>query len=693
MLKRLAHAIVAGRRQILAIAALIAVVGAWGVANGRINYDLLSYLPEDMPSVRGFEILTDEFDLGNEVQIMLEGTGDVQTQGIVERIRTIEGVAEVQWVTDLAQLEEPREFWDETLTENYFAEGGTLVRVSMTASANDPAFADAVDEIRDVLADETAYITGTQQLELQDVMSSDQVRFALVALVLVTVVLLLTIPSIVVPVLFVVTIGVAVLANLGLSYYIGQELSYITGVIVFALQFAVTMDYALFLYHRYEEECRRLPRVEAMEVAIASTFKSIAAASATTISGFLALIAMHLGFGADMGLTLARGVFITLIAVLTLLPALLLVSAPLIEKVRHRVPRFDFSRLAGFIAKHAGVFTLVAALLFVPAVWGYSRITLSYNLDKSLPDDLPSVQADEHIAEAFGRASTAYLILEDAGSAVDMQRLSRELEAIEGVDRVFGYSSLVDPRIPDEFVPAEARASFYAAGYTYLSLDLAYSMEDDEFSPVLGEVQETSDAVWPGKTYLTGQEVLVNDMEVISQGDAERINLISVVAIFLIVAIAFRSITVPAVLLGIIELAILLNQAISSVASQEMIFVAPLAIGAIQLGATVDYAIIVTTRYEEELGKLGDRVQAIRVAVSESSQSILVSAATMFAATIGMAVLSRVGIISELTMLISRGAIISFAVVIFLLPAVLVVAQPVLERTSLGWPRHTKKGE
>lgn len=693
MLRRIAHGIVTARRQIIAIAVLLAVVGLWGVKNGSINYDMLSYLPQDMPSTQGFQILTDEFSLGNLVQIMVEDTDDVATRAIVERLRGIENVEEVSWVSDLAQIEEPREFWDPALTGNYYAGDGTLIRVSFSVAGNDPAFAAAVGEIRTVLEDETAYVTGTQQLELQEVMASDQVKFALVALVLVTLVLLLTIPSIVVPLLFVVTIGVAVLINLGLSYYIGQELSYITGVIVFALQFAVTMDYALFLYHRYEEEARLHPREEAMEIAIATTFKSIAAASTTTIAGFVALMAMHLGFGADMGLTLARGVLITLVAVLTLLPALLLVSAPLIARISHKVPHFDFSRLACFIAKHAGVFTLIAVLLFVPAVWGYSRLTLSYNLNESLPEDLPSVVADDYIASAFDRAGSAYLVLEDVGSPVELERLIDSLEGIDGVERVFGYSSLVDPRIPDAFVPASAREAFYENGYTYMSLDLAYGLGDDALPPLLAQVQQVSDDTWPGQTYLTGQTVLMNDMEVISEGDAERINLISIAAILLIVAIAFRSISVPVVLIGVIQLAILLNQAIASLASSDMIFVASLAIGAIQLGATVDYAIMVTTRYEEELVRTGDRIESIRIAVSESSQSILVSAATMFAATIGMALLSRVGIISSLTMLIARGAIISFGVVVFLLPAVLVVAQPVLERTSLGWPRHVKKGE
>ena len=693
MLLKLAQLIVRRRRAVMGIFAILAIIGAWGLMNARINYDLLSYLPSELDSVRGLDIVDEQFALGNMIQVLVYDESDATVDGLVGRLEVVDGVKAVHWVTDLASIAEPQEFRDEAVTENYYAEGATLIQVSFYKGSNDPEVKTAITEIRELLAPYETQLTGAQQVELEEVMDKDTVRFAVAALVLVSIVLLLTMPSIVVPILFVVTIGVAVVMNLGLSYYIGQEMSYITGVIVFALQFAVTMDYALFLYHRFEEERRNGAAEEAMVRAVAATFKSIFAAAATTVAGFLALTVMHLGFGKDMGITLARGVGITLVAVVTLLPGLLLTALPLIDRVRHKTPTFDFSTLGHFVAKHAGVVSLVGALLFVPALWANSRVDITYDLTASLPDDLPSSVAETAISEAFGREGTLFVALEDAGTAMDLERLSAKLQEVDGVTRAFGYGSLVDPRIPVEFVPAEAREAFYAGGYTYLTLDVGYGMGDTQMPEMLDAIREVAAAEWPGESFVTGQVVLMKDMEEISEGDDVRINIISIAAILLIIAITFKSLAIPVALVAVIQLAILINQGFEAVGSGELIFVASLAIGAIQLGATVDYAILVTTRYEEELKRTRDRLEAIKVAVSESSQSILVSAGTMFAATIALAIMSSVGIISSLTMLIARGALVSFAVVTVVLPAILVVGQPVYERLSIGWPRHTVKGE
>ncbi len=693
MLLRLATAIVRGRKAVMAIAALLVVVGAWGVMNSRINYDLMSYLPADLDSVRGLDIVDEEFALGTMIQILVQDESDATVDALKGRIEEIEGVKAVHWVTDLAPVSQPAEFRDDAVIENYYTEGGTLLQVAFDGGSNDPHVKQAIRDIREELEGFDTLVTGNQQLELEEVMNQDTVRFAVVALVLVTIVLLLTMPSIVVPLTFVATIGAAVVVNLGLGYYIGQEMSYITGVIVFALQFAVTMDYALFLYHRFDEERRHSEPEEAMITAVAATFKSIFAAAVTTIAGFLALMAMHLGFGTDMGVTLARGVGITLVAVVTLLPAFLLTALPLIDRIRHKTPSFDFSKLGHFVAKHAGIVALVGVLLFIPAIWANSQLNITYDLNTSLPSDMPSVKADKVISDAFGRASTMIVALEDAGTGVDLERLTAQLEGLDGVTRVFGYSSLVDPRIPVEFVPAEARESFFSGGYTYLTLDAAYDMADPRLAETIHEVREVIADGWPGAGYVTGQSVLMNDMEEVSEGDDVRINLISIAAILLIIAIAFKSIAIPVALVAVIQLAILINQGFEVFGGSELIFVASLAIGAIQLGATVDYAILITTRYEEELKRTRDRLEAITVAVSESSQSVLVSASTMFAATIALALMSSVGIISSLTMLIARGAVISFLVVLVILPAILVVGQPLYERLSIGWPRHTVKGE
>ncbi|GAB4279372.1 MAG: MMPL family transporter [Coriobacteriia bacterium] len=690
MLRRFARAVVKGRRAVLAVAALLLVGAVFGMMNLDIQYDMLEYVPDELESVQGFDVLQDDFALGNTAQILLVDVDEVDAGRIVERLRDIEGIERVGWVTDFNDLTVPREWWDEEVESTYFAGEDTFIQVSFAKSANDPATRAAVEQMREVLAGHEAYVGGIQQLELEDVINRDRARFAAAALILVTIALLLTVPSIVIPVLFVITIGAAVFYNLGLSYYLGQQTSYLTGVIVFALQFAVTMDYALFLYHRYEQEPGSRPNEEAMEVAIASTFKSVAAASATTIAGFLALTAMRLEIGADMGLTLARGVLLTVIAVLTILPALMLEADPLVRRLSHKVHLPHFGRLGGFLAGRAGVVTLVMALAFVPAVWAYSQLAVSYDLDKSLPEDLPSLEAGDRIAEAFGRHQTDFVILEDTGDPGDVARFTDKVRSIEGVSDVFSYTELVDPLVPDEFIPEEAREAFYKNGRTYVSVDVAYEWGDDRTDRVLADLHEAADT-YPGQTFVTGQAVLLKDMEATSAGDVQRVNWISVAAVALIIAIAFRSLAAPAVLLGAIQLAILANQGFAAFSDEPIIFIAQLAIGAIQLGATVDYAILLTSRYEEELTRQPDREQAMRAALDGAAPSILVSASTMFAATIGIVFLSSVATITDLTALIARGAVISFFVVVFLLPGALVYLQPLMERLSLGWPKAARR--
>ncbi len=692
MLSRLAHAIVKGRKAILAVAALLLVFAVFGIMNSKINYDMLSYLPQDLDSTKGFKVLNEDFALANTAQVIVVGEPVSEVARLVDEIRQIDGIEKVSWVDDAEDMAVPKEFWSSGLQDTYFAGDTTFFQVSFTNSPNDPLTRQAVEEMRKVLEGREVYIAGVEQLELEDVINADRTKFAVAALVLVAIVLVATIPSVIVPILFVLTISAAVLYNLGMAYYLNQEMSYLTGVIVFALQFAVTMDYALFLYHRYEQERANHDNDEAMAVAITTTFKSVISAAATTTAGFLALTAMQLGFGWDMGIALARGVVITVIAVLTILPALLLTFDGVIRRFAHKVHLPDFHSLGGWLARHAGVMTIVFALLFIPALWGYSQVVMNYNLDESLPADLPSMQAADKLADEFGRYQTFFIIVEDTGDMRDIDALAQRVDDLEGVTEVFAYTEFVDPLIPEEFVPAEARENFFKDGYTYISADVDYEFNDPRTLDLLQQMREVAKG-YPGAAYVTGESVLFNDMEELSKDDVNRVNVISIIAIAIIVAIAFKSLTMPLVLLGVIQLAILFNEGVSGWMGTEIQFIAILAIGAIQLGATVDYAIVLTTRYEEELGKRGDRESAMREALGGAAPSILTSAATMFAATIGIVFLSSVTTITDLTMLIARGAVISFFVVVFLLPPLLVVGQPIYERTGLGWPKALKRSK
>lgn len=690
MMQKIARAIVRGRLAVLAVAGLLLLFGAYGVLNSNINYDLLSYLPDDLDSVKGFAILNEDFALGNTAQVMVVDASQRHIRQLTEQISELDGIKQVSWVDDIGDLAVPREFWGNGLADSYFSDDATFFQVSFSESQNDPKTRSAVEGMHEILAADTYYISGLQQLELEDVIQADRTKFAVAALVLVSLALLLTVPSVVVPVLFVITIGAAVVYNLGMSFYLGQEMSYLTGVIVLALQFAVTMDYALFLYHRYEQERKWSDNETAMAAAIAATFRSVIAAAATTVAGFLALATMRLGFGPDMGLALARGVVITVISVITILPALLLTFDPLIRRFTHRIHLPDFHSLGAWLARHAMVMTLVFALAFIPALWMYSKLELSYDLDSALPDDLPSIVAANHLADEFGRAQSFFIIAEDTGRVADLYQLSRSAREIDHVTDVVSYSEAVSPLIPSEFVPEEARDSFFKEGFTYVAINVPFGSADARTGEVVDELRQIAQS-YPGVAYVTGQSVLMLDLEETSKGDVGRVNWISFVAIAIIVAIVFRSVTVPMVLLAAIQLAILINQGIAAMGANDVTFIATLAIGAIQLGATVDYTIILTTRYEEELGNRGDRVEAMREALGGTGQSILVSASTMFAATIGLVVLSSVSTITDLTLLIARGAAISFVAVVFLLPALLVFVQPIVQRTSIGWPKLPRK--
>lgn len=690
MLRRFAELVVYKRRAVFALAGLLLVFGVFGMMNASINYDLLSYLPEDLDSVQGFSILNDDFALGTTAQVMVVGASDREVQDLTGRAAEIEGIETVMWVDDLGDLAVPREFWDHDMADTYFSADATFFQVSFEYPENDPATRAAVEELREVVSGHVTHIAGVQQLEMEDVIDSDSNRFTVAALLLVSIALFLTVPSVIVPVLFVVTIGVAVVYNLGAAFYLGQEMSYMTGVIVLALQFAVTMDYALFLYHRYEYERVRRDNEEAMVEAIVATFRSITAAAATTTAGFLALAAMRLGFGPDMGFTLARGVVITVIAVMTVLPALLLTFDRAIRRFAHKVHLPDFHALGGWLARRATPITIIFLLAFVPALWSYSRLELSYDLDSALPDDLPSMVAAEQIADEFGRAQTFFIVAEDTGRIADLDQLTTSVERMEGVTEVVSFTRVASPLIPAEFIPDEAREEFVKDGFTYVSADVAFDFTDERTDEVIEGLREVA-SVYPGTAYVTGQSVLFGDMEETTAGDVGRVNALSIAGVAIIVALVFRSLAVPAVLLAAIQLAILFNQGIASFAAEDIIFIATLAIGAIQLGATVDYAIILTTRYEEELTRRGEREEAMREALGGAAPSILVSASTMFAATIGLVFLSSVDTISDLTLLIARGAVISFAAVVFLLPAVLVAAQPVLQRASLSWPKVSRK--
>lgn len=692
MLRKFARFVVKYRLFILLVGAILAGAGFFGMSNLNINYDIYSYLPSDVPSTKGFRLLNKNFKMGSSAQILLKNKSDTEIRDLKRKIEKIEGVEKVVWAGDLAELTVPREFWPQELVKNYYSKNYTLIHVYFKEEAQTPLTKKAFSELTTLINKNDGFIAGSVAIsaDIEKTMKVEMRKFFLATIILVTGVLLLTIPSVLVPILFMLTIGISVLINLGIAYFLKQDISYITRSIALPLQFAVTMDYALFLYHRFKEERKFFEDNEAMENAIVSTFKSVTAASFTTIAGFLALLAMRLGFGEDIGLTLARGVLITLICVLTILPALFLTFSSIIDKISHKTYLPDFVKVGSFITRHAKTFSLIFIFLLVIGAYGSQLIKMSFNIQQGMPSDLPSLKASDAIAKKFGKKDTAFIVFNEVNDINEMGMITSRIMKIDGIKSIFGYTTLVDPAIPEEFVPEEAKEEFIKNGNALYTVDLEYSPEDPKSKLTLSKIDTILEKSGM-KAYLTGTSAMIRDVEKISAEDSSRVNLVSLIAIFLIVVIAFRSLSIPIVLVASIKMAILLNQAFYIFSNGEIPFVAALAIGAIQLGSTVDYSILMTSRYEEELKKTGNRFEAISKAIGESAQTILTSAGTMFAATIGMAVLGSMEIIKSLGVLISRGVVISFFSVVFLLPALLVVFQKVFERTSFKWPKEVKK--
>lgn len=685
MVEKLAEFVVYHRRLVLLIYLVAVLISLYGLSNLKVNYDIFAYLPQDLNSVKGFKILMDKFGLGNTVQIIVPTDDINQVRALVQEIEKIEGIKSVDYAGDFVDETVPVEFTNGDIVKSYVKNGYSLIRASFSEPAASPKTEKAFVELKRICDRASAKIAGSvaTNFDMKNEVQSSLRKFAISAVVLVSIVLLLSLPSFVIPLTFVFAIGISALINIGLSYFFSGEVSYFARVIAFPLQFAVTMDYALFLYHRFEEELSNGNPEQAMIKSIVATFKSVSSAAATTIAGFLALSFMKLGFGKDIGLTLARGVLISLIAIVTLLPALILELKPLIRKLTHKIYIPDFSFLGNFSARHSITITVAGFLFFLISYFLYQQINLSFDFKAGIPETAPSQKAAEILSRKFGSKTSAYLVYKES----DTDGLDRKIEKItnlEHVSDVFGYDAVRDPLIPEIMVPEEIKEKFFKDGYTYLILNFDLDQKDRRLSPTIEEVRNAFKK--DESVYLSGEVVMLEDLKKITFEDLDRVNLYSGLAIFAIILIAFRSITIPLILITVIQTSILFNQGIFAMLGEEMSFIGALAIGAIQLGSTVDYAILLTSRFEEELRNGNARLNAIVKAVREATRPIMTSALTMFFATIGMYIFGRIGTIKELGLLISRGALISFLTVIIFLPAFLYLAQPLIKLTSYRWP-------
>ncbi|HAR84768.1 MAG TPA: antibiotic ABC transporter permease, partial [Clostridium sp.] len=539
---------------------------------------------------------------------------------------------------------------------------------------------------------EQSFLSGMAGIvkDTKDLSDKETPFYVLIAVVLSLIVLALTMDSVVIPVIFLGSIGIAVIYNMGSNIIFG-EISYITKALSAILQLGVTMDYSIFLLHRYDEEREvQKDKVIAMANAIANTMTSVAGSSLTTIAGFLALCTMDLALGKDIGLVMAKGVLLGVICTVTVLPALILTFDRVIHKYRHKTLLPTFEKTSEFVVKHHKAFVLIGILVFIPAFIGKVNAKVYYNLDESLPKDLPSIVGTNKLKNDYGMTSTNMILIKDSLDNYKVKDMADELEQVEGVSSVIALEKILGPRVPESFVPKDLLEKIRSGGYELFVVNSEYKAATDEVKEQLVKINDIVKK-YDSDGLVSGEAPLTNDLIKISDIDFKNVSIASIVAIFIIIALVFMSLSLPIILVIAIELAIFINLGIPFYTGSVIPFIASIVIGTIQLGATVDYAILLTSRFKEELEMSSNKMDAMRIAVQSSSRSIITSALTFFGATAGVGIISKLEMVSSLCTLMARGAIISMFVILFVLPGILLISEKVIIKTSKGFIKNVEE--
>ncbi|MBS5521330.1 MAG: MMPL family transporter [Clostridiales bacterium] len=678
---------------VVIICVLLLIPSAFGYIKTRINYDLLSYLPETLETVKGQDILVDEFGMGAFSMVVVEGMENKDVAKLEEKIENVEHVKDVLWADDLVDLSMPVEMLPEPVRDTLFSGDATMMVALFDDTTSSDDTMQAIADIRE-LSTAQCFVSGMSGVvtDIKNLSFQEMPVYVLIAALLCLVILGLTMESFFVPVLFLFSIGAAIVYNLGTNLFLG-EISYITQALTAVLQLGVTMDYSIFLLNSYEENKQRFPgdKNRAMAHAISNTFKSVTGSSVTTVAGFAALCCMTFALGRDLGIVMAKGVIIGVLCCIILLPALILQFDGLIEKTKHKSLIPDLGRVSHFITRHYRVFILVFLVLLVPAVYGNNHTKVYYNIDKSLPQDLDSAIANKKLEEDFQMNNVHMVLLNNGLSAGQKEAMLKDIEQVDGVKWAIGLNSLIGPAVPEDMLPEEAVGMLKSDNYEIEFICSDYKTATDEVNAQIDEINTIVKAYSPDSMVI-GEAPLTKDLKDVTEVDLRNVNILSIAAIFIIIMLVFRSISLPVILVAVIEFAIFVNMSIPYYMGTELPFVASIVIGTIQLGATVDYAILMTSRYQRErsLGK-GKR-EAVFIAHKLSMKSILTSGLTFFAATFGVCVYSKIDMISSICTLLARGAIISTVVVICLLPAMLLIFDKLIIKTSYHFLGNGKKG-
>lgn len=684
---------------VLIVSILLIIPAVFGMVNTRVNYDMLSYLPDDLDTVKGQDILLNEFGKGAFSYVIVENMEDNEVAKLREQIIKVNHVSDAIWYDSIASIDIPKEVLPDKIYDAFNSENSTIIAVFFDSSSSSEETIEAVEQIRKI-TDKKVFISGISALvvDLKNLCEKEEPIYVAIAVACALLAMMIFSDCWITPILFLINIAMAILYNMGTNFVFGS-ISYITKALVAVLQLAVTMDYSIFLWHSYQDMKKQHDdNVEAMAYAIKETFISIASSSLTTIAGFLALCFMSYKIGKDLGIVMAKGVVFGLISCVTILPSLILIFDKLISKTMHKSLIPNMNKFSGFITKNYLAFVIIAICLFIPSTIGYAKKPIYYDFTKILEtedgeginqDDILSIVADMKLKEEYGVSSTHMILCDAKMNATKATTMLSELEKVNGVKLVLGYNSLVSDTIPEEIIPDRLTSILKSNNWQLILVNSEYTASTTDCNNQLENLNKIIKN-YDDNAMLIGETACTKDLISITDVDFKVVSLVSIAFIFVIILFTFKSITLPVILVAIIEFAIFLNLGLTFYTKTDMAFIIPVCISTIQLGSSVDYAILLTSKYKKERLNNEDRKEAVKDALASSSSSIITSAFGMFFVTIGVAIYSEINVISTMCNLLARGAIFSMLAVLIVLPGLLIIFDKVICKTSLDFKNITK---
>ena len=683
-MNKLSHLIVKLRYVILIVAIALLVPSAIGYFNTRVNYDILTYLPKDIETMKGQDILLDQFGTGSFVLYVAEGMEEKDVANLKSKIENVDHVADVIWYDSVMDLSVPMEMLPTEVYDAFNSDDATMMFVVFDEGTSSDGTMQAIEDIRKI-SDKQCFMSGMSAIvtDTKNMAEKETPIYVGIAVLLAVIVLSLTMDSYLIPLFFLLSIGMAIVYNMGTNVFKG-EISFITQSLSAVLQLGVTLDYSIFLWHSYQEELERNDdKKDAMANAISATFTSVLGSSITTVAGFVALMFMSFTLGLDLGIVMAKGVVFGVIGCVTILPSMILVFDKLIEKTKHKPLMPEFDRIPKFVAKHYIAFLAIFLVLLYPAIYGNNHTSVYYDLTQTLPDSLESVQGANEVDEKF-EMNSAYMLLVDKNlDSASMNQMIKELKSTDGILSVLSTDSLIGPALPREFIPEDALDKLESDEWKMVLLTTDYKIASDEINAQINQVDKIVKSYDP-KAMVVGEAPCTKDLINITNHDFNVVNTVSIGLVFLIIAFVLKSVSLPFILVAVIEFAIFVNMGLPFYTKTTIPFISSVVIGTIQLGATVDYAILMTTRYLNERRNGHDKKEATLIALSTSMKSVIVSALSFFAATFGVGLISSIDMIGSLCNLMARGAIISMFTVLLVLPAMYMLFDWLIVKTTFG---------